>query len=118
VRRLALVALGFAATAITTTFGITAAPIAGGHLPKADTVIIDEGSRLFFAGKVGFTLGGQGMDVGPGEPLGPVVVYVFRTIPEENRETLKQLGLAPVEGSTYIWRKKTSELVLENRTGC
>jgi hypothetical protein len=74
---------------------------------NADSVVVDDGrGRTHIMGAIRYPLGQNGQFTGmpgPGEPAGPVTIYIFRTISERNRQYFKDAGVDIRDNSAYLW---------------
>ncbi len=71
---------------------------------NADTLIIDNGMNILMLGKINVGLGGMlSMSAPEPEPGGPVIVYVFKNIPELYVADLTREGIPFINNAAYLW---------------
>jgi hypothetical protein len=73
---------------------------------RPNNVIFDTAGERRYMGALSFPLGSGTQfsgRLGPPQPIGPVVVYVFRDVPEPYAETIKTIVPAASSGDAYLW---------------
>ena len=76
----------------------------GQKIRNADTLIVDDGTNVRLLGEIKFGLGGMlSMRAPEPEPGGPVIVYVFRNIPDLYIADLIREGIPFANNAAYLW---------------
>jgi len=74
------------------------------NVTNANSVLIDDGQNVHIMGEIKFGLGGLlgGAPAEP-EPAGPVIVYVFKNIPQSYLDDVVKSGVPVQNNAAYLW---------------